>query len=221
MLYGSLFFENWTLFFWKSEFVFLKIGVCFFENRNLFLSKIRGFFFGKSEFVFENGGLIFGNRSLSSSKIGVCSGKKSEFVFWKSEYWPQILFCLLLLSRNKISGGSRGGARGIRPPPLAFKKSEYVFKLLHKFCPWTQLSNFDQSQHKNWTKSVTNAWSWRAKSKATVFPACNSWLNFRVRGQFEIKILIVRHINTTYFIWILKKLNLSLRSFENQYLVSG
>ena len=32
------------------------------------------------------------------------------------------------------------------------------------------------------------------------YPACSSWLNFRVRGQFEIKILIVRHINTTYFI---------------------
>ena len=55
---------------------------------------------------------------------------------------------------------------------------------------------------------MTNAWSWWEKSKATVFPACNSWLNFRVRGQFEIKILIVRHINTTYFIWILKKIKL-------------
>ena len=121
MLYGSLFFENWTLFFWKSEFVFLKIGVCFFENRNLFLLKIKGFFFGKSEFIFENGGLIFGNRTLSSSKIGVCSDKKSEFVFWKSEYWPQILFCLLLLSRNKISGGSRGGAGVSAPPPLLLK----------------------------------------------------------------------------------------------------
>ena len=186
---GLCFLKIGLCFYRKLEFVFLKIGVCFFENRNLFLSKIRGFFFGKSEFVFENGGLIFGNRSLSSSKIGVCSGKKSEFVFWKSEYWPQILFCLLLLIRNKISGGSRGGARGIpSPPPLLLKnqKSEYVFKMLHKFCPWTQLSNFDQSQHKNWTKSVTNAWSWWAKSKWTVFPACNIWLNFRVRIQFEI-----------------------------------
>ena len=44
------------------------------------------------------------------------------------------------------------------------------------------------------------------ESKATVFPACNSWLNFRVRGQFKIKILIVRHTNTTYFIWIFKKI---------------
>ena len=51
---------------------------------------------------------------------------------------------------------------------------------------------------------MTNAWPWWEKSKATVFPACSSWLNFRVRGQFEIKILIVRHINTTYFIWIKK-----------------
>ena len=118
---GVCFLKIGLSFYRKSEFVFLKIGVCFFENRNLFLLKIKGFFFGKSEFVFENGGLIFGNRTLSSSKIGVCSGKKSEFVFWKSEYWPQILFCLLLLSRNKISGGSRGGARGIRPPPLLLK----------------------------------------------------------------------------------------------------
>ena len=51
---------------------------------------------------------------------------------------------------------------------------------------------------------MTNTWTWWANSKATVFPACSSWLNFRVRGQFEIKILIVRHINTTYFIWIKK-----------------
>ena len=34
-------------------------------------------------------------------------------------------------------------------------------------------------------------------------------MNFRVRGQFEIKILIVRHINTTYFIWIKKKKKLA------------
>ena len=40
------------------------------------------------------------------------------------------------------------------------------------------------------------------KLKATVFPACNSCLNFRIRGHFEFKIFIVWHINTTYFIWI-------------------
>ena len=55
---------------------------------------------------------------------------------------------------------------------------------------------------------MTNAWPWREKSKATVFPACNSWLNFCVRGQFEIKTLIVWCINTTYFIWIKKKITL-------------
>ena len=48
---------------------------------------------------------------------------------------------------------------------------------------------------------MTNAWSWWEKSKATVFPACNSWLNFCVRGQFEINILIVRQKYTTYFTW--------------------
>ena len=56
---------------------------------------------------------------------------------------------------------------------------------------------------------MTNAGPWWEKSKATVFLACNSWLNFCVRGQFEIKILIVRHINSTYFMWIfLKKIKL-------------
>ena len=44
----------------------------------------------------------------------------------------------------------------------------------------------------------------RRWTKATVFPTCNSWLNFRVRGQFAIKTWIVRHINTTYFIRIKK-----------------
>ena len=51
---------------------------------------------------------------------------------------------------------------------------------------------------------MTNVWPWWE----TVFPACNSWLNFLARGQFEIKILIVRHINRTYFIWIFKKIKL-------------
>ena len=55
---------------------------------------------------------------------------------------------------------------------------------------------------------MNNAWTWREKSKATVFPACSSFLKFHVRGQFEIKILIVRHINKTYFIWIFKKIKL-------------
>ena len=36
------------------------------------------------------------------------------------------------------------------------------------------------------------AWPTQEKSKATVFPPCNSWLNFRIVQ------LIVRHINTTY-----------------------
>ena len=43
------------------------------------------------------------------------------------------------------------------------------------------------------------------KSKATVFPACNSCLNFLIRGQLEFKIVILPQINTTYFIWIKKK----------------
>ena len=63
----------------------------------------------------------------------------------------------------------------------------------------TWVSNFDQSEHKNLTKSVNNAWPWREKSKATAFPACKSRLNFRVRGQFEIKILMVQLMNITYF----------------------
>ena len=191
---GVCFLKIGLCFYRKLEFVFLKIGVCFFENRNLFLSKIRGFFFGKSEFVFENGGLIFGNRSLSSSKIGVCLLRKSEFVpvknrslfFENPSIGPRFcsVFCFWVGTKSVADLGE--GPRVSAPPPLAFKKSEYVFKLLHKFCPWTQLSNFDQSQRKNWTKSVTNAWSWWAKSKWTVFPACNIWLNFRVRSQFEI-----------------------------------
>ena len=76
--------------------------------------------------------------------------------------------------------------------------------MLPKFSAWTHLSNLTNQSIKNWTQSVTNAWPWWAKSKAPLFPACNSWLTFRVRGQYEIKILIVRHINTTYFLWIKK-----------------
>ena len=34
----------------------------------------------------------------------------------------------------------------------------------------------------------------KVKSNWHVFPACKNWLNLSFRGQFEIKILIVRHI---------------------------
>ena len=61
---------------------------------------------------------------------------------------------------------------------------------------------------------MINAW----QSKAIAFPACKSRLNFRVRGQFKIKILKVRLMNTTSLICILNKLILSLRSFEKQQL---
>ena len=67
--------------------------------------------------------------------------------------------------------------------------------MLHKFSTWSHLWNFDQSEHKNWTKSVTNAWSWRAKSKATVFPACNGWLNFRLRGHDIHEIHDIFYVN--------------------------
>ena len=50
-----------------------------------------------------------------------------------------------------------------------------------------------------------------AKKRSSPPLFLKKWLNFRVRGQFEIKILTVRghsDINTTYFIWILKKIKL-------------
>ena len=40
------------------------------------------------------------------------------------------------------------------------------------------------------------------------FPACKSWLNSHVRGQFEIKSLIVRLINTTSYFLCVKKIEL-------------
>ena len=40
--------------------------------------------------------------------------------------------------------------------------------MLHKFYAWTHLSNFNQSEHKNRTWSVTNTWPWLEK----VLPAC-------------------------------------------------
>ena len=54
---------------------------------------------------------------------------------------------------------------------------------------------------------MINAWQWE-KSKAIAFPACKSRLNFRVRDQFEIKILKVWLMNTTYCLRILKKIEL-------------
>ena len=60
--------------------------------------------------------------------------------------------------------------------------------------------------------------AWRDSKKSQKQKA---GLNFRVWGQFEINILKVLLMNTTYFIFILKKFNLSLPSFEKYQLVSG
>ena len=69
---------------------------------------------------------------------------------------------------------------------------------------------FSPRSHWHYPKSITCHFlqsmrrNFSAVNKTTVFPTCNSWLNFRVRGQFAIKTWIVRHINTTYFIRIKK-----------------
>ena len=62
---------------------------------------------------------------------------------------------------------------------------------------------------------IFNEHTWPADARASSRPhpfferkALGTRLNFRVRSQFEIKILIVPHINTTYFIWIFKKIKL-------------
>ena len=78
--------------------------------------------------------------------------------------------------------------------------------MLHKFSAWTHLSNFDQSQHKNWTKLVNLVR--KVKSNWHVFPACKNWLNFSFRGQFEIKILMVRHVKNKHISYELKKIKL-------------
>ena len=63
-------------------------------------------------------------------------------------------------------------------------------------------------------RAWSTRWLWWEKWKASVLPACNSWLNFSLRGQLEIKILIVQPINTTYFMWFKTKLNLSADNFK-------
>ena len=60
--------------------------------------------------------------------------------------------------------------------------------MLHKFSAWTHLSNLDQRV--TLVRKVKRNWH--------VFPACKNGLNFSFRGQFETKILIVRHLSPRY-----------------------
>ena len=53
---------------------------------------------------------------------------------------------------------------------------------MHKFSAWTHLSNFDQSEYKHWTKSVTNAWPWWEKSKAGWIVASKVSLKSKFKG---------------------------------------
>ena len=121
MLYGSLFFENWTLF-------LSKIGVCFFENWSLF--------FWTSEFVFiENQRFFFlENRSLFLKMgvwflgIGVCLLRKSEFVpvknrslfFENPSIGPRFcsVFCFWVGTK---SVADLGEGPGVSAPPLLLK----------------------------------------------------------------------------------------------------
>ena len=51
------------------------------------------------------------------------------------------------------------------------------------------LSNFDQSEHKNWTVAERDQ---RVKPLCSLLVFLNDWLNFGVRDQSEIKMLIAR-----------------------------
>ena len=69
--------------------------------------------------------------------------------------------------------------------------------MLHKFSAGTHLSNFDRSKYKKLQVERDQRVTLVRKVKSNgwhVFPACKNCLNFSFRGQFEIKIVIVRHI---------------------------
>ena len=93
----SLFCDKRSMLLSKIGVCFLKIGVCFFETRSLFFWK-SGFDFWKSEFVFFS---------------------KSEF-FQNPSIGPRFWAAILLLSSNKITGGSREGGGEPAPPAPAF-----------------------------------------------------------------------------------------------------
>ena len=72
--------------------------------------------------------------------------------------------------------------------------------MLYKFSAWTHLSNFDQPGHKNWTVVERDQRVTMVRKVSSLLVFLNDWLNFCVRDQFEIKMLIVRghsDINTT------------------------
>ena len=114
MLYGSLFFENWTFF-------LSKIGVCFFENRNLFLLKIKGFFL-ENRSLFLKMGVWF-------LEIGLCLLRKSEFVpvknrslfFENPSIGPRFcsVFCFWVGTKSVADLGEGPGVSA--PPPLLLK----------------------------------------------------------------------------------------------------
>ena len=123
----SLFFENRSLFFESRTLCLSKIGVCFLKIGVCFYRKSE-FVFWQAEYAFiENRSLFFENRCLFFWKSGF-DFWKSEFVFFENRslffenpsIGPRFWAAILLLSSNKISGGSREGAGEPAPPPLYF-----------------------------------------------------------------------------------------------------
>ena len=124
------FFENRSLFFWKSEFVFWKSEFVFLIGAWLF-RKSEVVFFWKSEFIFlkigvwflEIGVCLFWKSEFVLKKIGVCSFQNRSLFFENPSIGPRFCAVILLWSSNKISGRSRGGV-GESGPPLSLDQTE-------------------------------------------------------------------------------------------------
>ena len=60
------------------------------------------------------------------------------------------------------------------------------FKMLHTFSAWTHLSNFDQSEHKNWTDSLTDSWTGlRSDSRQSEWNPLSANSNWRIKKLYE------------------------------------
>ena len=78
--------------------------------------------------------------------------------------------------------------------------------MLYKFSAWSHLSNFDQSECKNWLWPTLDHGEKSQKQLSSLLVIAG-WI-FTSEVRFKIHILIVWHVNTTYFIWIWKKIKL-------------
>ena len=110
---------------------------------------------------------------------------KSDFQLWQPAHFPtknsinkpamnqrRLLIAAVFHFKHPVGKDSKKHHKLTKYSVRFSYQSKQGSRCCINFLNELHLSNFDQSEHKNWTWSVTNTWPWLEKA----FPACTGWI---------------------------------------------